>query len=114
NLSEDLKPLFDVVLDQEGKRIQGGGSGNLFAVVADKAGHLFLRINNSPPKRMYLTNPVNTWDDTGWYFEIEKLRGHGDRKMQSQIRDSLLAELRKRETSVPKVPWHQTYRADRG
>lgn len=108
---DELKKLFQMVLDLEGRRLRDAGGGNLFVVLTDPAEQLFLRINNSPPKRMYHTTTPDTRDGPNWRFEIEKLRGHGRKHVRTNIRESIREELQRRGIPIPKVPWHKTYRS---
>ncbi|MFE8601215.1 hypothetical protein [Archangium violaceum] len=95
--------LFDVFLNLQGKQYPRDDGLNKYSVAMDKEGRLFLRINNSPPKQMYMINPANERDDSSWCFLIEKLRGHGDREVLSNIRESLQKELQQQGITIPRV-----------
>lgn len=105
----DHKHLFDVLLDDQGKP---GRVGYVYSVSTDDKGSLFLRIDDSPPKKMYMTNPAHTLGDEGWYFEIDDLRGHGTSDVLSNIRESIQATLRQNNIQVPKIHWYKTKRVN--
>jgi hypothetical protein len=109
-LRPPLKELFSVVLSTKGKRLTGGGGGNMFQALGEPGGGLVLRINNSPPKEMYTINSQG--NEANWRFVIEKLRGHGEATVRANIRRSILAELNRRRIEIPKVPWHQSAQDD--
>ncbi|WPB81837.1 ATP-binding protein [Archangium violaceum] len=101
--------LFEMLLDGQGKPAR---RGCIYLVFSDGKGSLFLQVNDSPLKSMYMTNPAKTFGDTGWYFCVDKLRGHGTPDVLSNIRESILNELQERGIQIPKIPWYSVERED--
>lgn len=92
----------------DGSELGGGTqSCDRYKIYVDSQNSLFLKINDSPLKAIYLTNPTDTIGDEGYFFKIEKLAGYGDQQKQSNIIRAVESRLSKANVSVPKIPWYR-------
>ena len=72
-------------------------------IFEDTADKVFLRINSSPPKSVYLTNSRKALSNEDWHIEVNSLNGYGDYKFKKQFLKSLVSILNFHKIIIPKI-----------
>jgi hypothetical protein len=81
----------------------GGGGCDRYDVFRDESGSLHLSINDSPPKKLCLTNPPGTVEDSGWPLEILDIRGRASGQKLKNIKKAIEDRLLLLEVQIPRV-----------
>lgn len=75
-----------------------------YEIYRDKDCNLFLRVWKSLLKPMYYTNPPETYDDTGWFFVIEDMRGNAHGQKLKNVKRAVLTKLQELKLEPKKIP----------
>ena len=105
---KDMKKLATLLLVEDGTELVGPGGCTPHEIYQDAAGGLFLRAWRSLPKKMYYTNPPNTYDNTGWFFVIEGIRGYAHGQKLENMQNAILKKLTELKVTPSRTPWYNT------
>jgi hypothetical protein len=100
---------------EDGTVLEGEGGCDQYDIYKDKSGTPFLSINDSPPKKIYFTNPPNTYGEADWVFVIADIRGRASGQKLENIKRVIGGKLAELQLEAPKIPWYEMdeYREDR-
>jgi hypothetical protein len=113
---KNLEKVAHLLLALDGTTMKGRAGGcDQYDIYRDSEGGLFLRIHDSPPKKLYYTNPPNSFDDNGWFLVIADVMGHASGQKLANIKQAIQEKLAALDLAPPKIWWHETdeYRYER-
>lgn len=106
---EGMTKVIDLLILQDGKVWDGkeSGGGDLYKVFRDSKGGLFLKINYSPLKSLYMTNKRDSVgkDSENWFLQIDHLYGFGNKTKMQKVMAVLQKNLEDQKVDVPRVHW---------
>jgi len=76
-------------------------------LLKDNEGNYFIKIDYSPAKKVYYTNPKNSFKTDDYFFYIENLGGYGSPEVRKILAHSVEDRFRELSIKVPSVPWYK-------
>ncbi len=103
-----MNKIATILLNPDGTVFEGVGGCDACEIYTNSGGAPFLRVGRSLPKKMYFTNPANTYDDSQWFFTVENMRGYAHGQTLENMKKAVLDRLAILKVKPPKIPWYET------
>ena len=103
---KDMKLITTLHLIDDGTPLVGAGGCTPYEIYQHIDGNIYLRIWKSLPKKVYYTNPKNTFGEKDWELIIDSTRGYAHGTKLENVIIAVKDALNRFKLEAKKIEWY--------
>lgn len=100
----DMRQIFRLLITPDGMVLRDGESADVYLAYVNDQGSTFLKINESPLKKIYLLDQEEAPED--WFLYVENFRGYRTAEYRERVLALIENSFRENGIEPPKVHWY--------